>query len=101
MSVREHIGEVLRQIRRAQGSTLREVSAKAQVSLGYLSEIERGQKEASSEMLLSICKALGVPQSLVLREVSIRLAKVEQLLANAKTVQYAKTLGKDEITLLS
>ncbi|MDU0968559.1 MAG: helix-turn-helix transcriptional regulator [Actinomycetaceae bacterium] len=75
--MREHIGDVLRTIRRRQGRTLREVSAEAQVSLGYLSEVERGQKEASSELLYAICRALGVPLSLVLREVSDRIAVVE------------------------
>lgn len=99
--MRDHIGDVLRRIRRAQGSTLREVSAKAQVSLGYLSEIERGQKEASSEMLQAICKALGVPQSFVLREVAERLAKVEYLQAVGNRSQYAKTLAKEDVALLS
>jgi hypothetical protein len=47
------------------------------VSLGYLSEVERGQKEASSELLASICKALGVPLSHVLRDVSDQLALAE------------------------
>ena len=53
--LREEIGQVLRMVRRSQGRTLREVSTSAQVSLGYLSEVERGQKEASSELLASIC----------------------------------------------
>jgi len=56
--LREEIGQVLRMVRRSQGRTLREVSTSAQVSLGYLSEVERGQKEASSELLAAICKAL-------------------------------------------
>ncbi|MDF2499003.1 MAG: transcriptional regulator, partial [Arthrobacter koreensis] len=57
--------------------TLREVSHSARVSLGYLSEVERGQKEASSELLSSICSALDVPLSLMLREVSDRVASAE------------------------
>lgn len=77
LSLREHIGDVLRQVRRNQGRTLREVSAGAQVSLGYLSEVERGQKEASSELLVAICYALGVPLSFVLREVADRIATIE------------------------
>lgn len=101
LSTREHVGEVLRQIRRNQGSTLREVSAKAQVSLGYLSEIERGQKEASSEMLLAICNALEVPQSFIFREVSERLAKIEHVIVAGKHPQYAKALRKDDIMLRS
>jgi transcriptional regulator with XRE-family HTH domain len=55
------------------------VSSAARVSLGYLSEVERGQKEASSELLASICEALDVPLSLVLREVSDRIAVAEGL----------------------
>jgi transcriptional regulator with XRE-family HTH domain len=59
--VRRLLGDVLRRQRQRQGRTLREVSAAAQLSLGYLSEVERGQKEASSELLASICAALDVP----------------------------------------
>lgn len=72
--LRTEIGDVLRDLRRHQGRTLREVSSDAQVSLGYLSEVERGQKEASSELLEAICSALGVPLWFVLREVSDRMA---------------------------
>jgi transcriptional regulator with XRE-family HTH domain len=68
---------VLRSRRQAQGRTLREVSGSARVSLGYLSEVERGQKEASSELLASICDALGVRMSDLLREVSDSLVRVE------------------------
>ena len=64
--LREVIGDVLRQARTAQGRTLREVSDDARVSLGYLSEVERGRKEASSELLSAICSALDVPMSRVL-----------------------------------
>ena len=74
---RQELGDVLRDARRAQGRTLRQVSSDARVSLGYLSEIERGQKEASSELLLSVTEALGLPLSYVLREVSDRIAVTE------------------------
>ena len=50
--------------------TLRELSAEARVSLGYISEIERGQKEASSELLASLCQAMDLPLSDVLRDVA-------------------------------
>ena len=76
--LRAELGEVLRSMRQAQGRTLREVSAAAQVSLGYLSEVERGQKEASSELLDSICGALNAPLWFVLREVSDRLAMLDE-----------------------
>ena len=77
IALREHIGDVLRDVRQRQGRTLREVSSQARVSLGYLSEVERGVKEASSELLGSICSALDVPLSSVLREVSDRIAVAE------------------------
>ncbi len=75
--VRELIGESLREERIVQGRTLREVSKAARVSLGYLSEVERGQKEASSELLASICSALDLPLSVVLNVVSEKMALVE------------------------
>ena len=75
--LRQLLGDVLRRLRVRQGRTLREVSNLARVSLGYLSEVERGQKEASSELLASICGALGVPLSQVLREVSDQFALAE------------------------
>jgi len=64
-----------------QGRTLRQISADARVSLGYISEIERGQKEASSELLASICSALDVPLSEILSEVSDAVALEEAALA--------------------
>ncbi|MCW2793193.1 MAG: helix-turn-helix domain protein, partial [Nocardioides sp.] len=67
---RRLLGDVLRDQRMQRGMTLREVSKEARVSLGYISEIERGQKEASSELLASLCSALAVSLSEVLREVS-------------------------------
>ena len=75
--LRHEIGDVLRDVRQLQGRTLREVSHDARVSLGYLSEVERGQKEASSELLASICQALEIPLSYLLREVSDRLVDQE------------------------
>jgi transcriptional regulator with XRE-family HTH domain len=75
--LRQMLGDALRRVRVRQGRTLREVSASARVSLGYLSEVERGQKEASSELLASICGALGAPLSQVLREVSDSFALAE------------------------
>lgn len=77
--VRELIGESLREERVAQGKTLREISKSARVSLGYLSEVERGQKEASSELLASICGALDLPLSMVLSVVSTKMASHERV----------------------
>ena len=69
----------LRARRLAQRRTLREVSTAANVSLGYLSEIERGHKEASSELLASICDALGARLSEMLSDVSTTFALEEQM----------------------
>ena len=81
--VRELIGESLREERVSQGKTLREVSRNARVSLGYLSEVERGQKEASSELLAAICAALDLPLSVVLNVVSEKMASYERVTALA------------------
>lgn len=75
--LRHVIGDELRRRRQDQGRTLRDVSAAAAVSLGYLSEVERGQKEASSELLAAICEALEVPLSDVLSSVSTHIAEAE------------------------
>lgn len=75
--LRRVLGDELRRRRQDQGRTLREVSAAARVSLGYLSEVERGQKEASSELLAAICEALDVPMSILLSSVSDEVAVLE------------------------
>ncbi|MFC9438884.1 helix-turn-helix domain-containing protein [Nocardia sp. NPDC057030] len=77
--LREAIGDSLRRARLAQSRTLREVSTSARVSLGYLSEVERGRKEASSELLAAICAALDVPLSRVLWDVSTIMAGADGL----------------------
>ncbi|QHK18695.1 helix-turn-helix domain-containing protein [Pseudarthrobacter psychrotolerans] len=94
--LRHEIGDVLRDVRQRQGRTLREVSHSARVSLGYLSEVERGQKEASSELLSSICSALDVPLSIMLREVSDRVAVAEGV-AVPDTVpqEFSQRYGRD------
>ncbi|OBJ67672.1 transcriptional regulator ClgR [Mycobacterium sp. 1274756.6] len=76
--LREVIGDVLRRARTAQGRTLREVSDSARVSLGYLSEVERGRKEASSELLNAICGALDVPLATVLASAGDRVAQQDR-----------------------
>jgi transcriptional regulator with XRE-family HTH domain len=76
--LREVIGDVLRRARTSQGRTLREVSDAARVSLGYLSEVERGRKEASSELLTAICGALDVPLSEVLTDAGRQMEREER-----------------------
>jgi len=75
--IRRLLGDVLRRKRQDEGRTLRQLAAAARISPGYLSEIERGQKEPSSELLAAICDALEARLSDVLREVSIELAAAE------------------------
>ena len=64
--LRVALGEELRRVRQAQGRTLRDVAESASVSFGHLSEIERGAKEASSELLNAICASLDVQLGAVL-----------------------------------
>lgn len=75
--MREVIGESLREKRMETGMTLRQVSVASMVSLGYLSEIERGHKEASSEVVNSIVGALGSSLSELLGDVTLRVAASE------------------------
>lgn len=82
--MRHEIGDVLRDFRQQKGATLRQVSSKASVALGYLSEVERGQKEASSEILASIADALEIPLSVILHEVSVRLSVFEQIIPSSR-----------------
>ena len=85
--LRTQLGSTLRGHRLRQRRTLRDVSGAARVSLGYLSEVERGQKEASSELLAAICMALDVPLSTVFAEVSEDLAREEALVLAHPTIE--------------
>ena len=78
MLLRAAVGKELRAARVAQSRTLRDVARDARVSLGYLSEVERGQKEASSELLASICTALNIQLSSLLGNVTTQIAKSEK-----------------------
>ena len=99
--LRHLLGDALRRLRQRQGRTLREVSASARVSLGYLSEVERGQKEASSELLAAICAALGTPLSQVFREVSDNFAlaelQSEPVLAGTREPSLASAGGETKL----
>ncbi|MGQ4614860.1 helix-turn-helix domain-containing protein [Nocardia sp. R7R-8] len=96
--LREAIGDSLRRARLAQNRTLREVSTSARVSLGYLSEVERGRKEASSELLAAICEALDVPLSRVLWDVSTIMAGVDGPAADAPADAAATSAAEPERT---
>ena len=90
--LRTQLGNTLRGHRLRQRRTLRDVSGRARVSLGYLSEVERGQKEASSELLASLCAALDVSLSDVLRDVS-DLVAIEEAAAGLTRIPVAPSTG--------
>jgi transcriptional regulator with XRE-family HTH domain len=77
--LREAIGDRLRHARTNQRRTLRDISRAARVSLGYLSEVERGQKEASSELLASICDALELPLAELLHNVAADVSALDNV----------------------
>ena len=93
--LREVIGSELRRRRQDQGRTLRDVSSAASVSLGYLSEVERGQKEASSELLSAICDALRAPLSAVLADAAREVAVREHKIKPADLVRSRVVLPRD------
>lgn len=72
--LRDVLGARLRLARAAQGRSLRDVAAAAGVSIGHLSQVERGLAEASSEVLAAICRALGVPLHVLLRAAALDLS---------------------------
>src|SRR2546426_1088564 len=80
--LREAIGDRLRHARTNQRRTLRDISRAAKVSLGYLSEVERGQKEASSELLASICEALELPMGELLHHVAADISALDSVDVN-------------------
>lgn len=77
MILRKVVGEELRRTREQQEKSLRSLSNDAAISLGYLSEVERGLKEPSSEIIYSITRALGIKMSDLYLGVSFELAKYE------------------------
>ena len=89
--LRTMLGDVLRRARREQGRTLADVARAAKVSMPYLSEVERGRKEASSEVLAAICDALGIELSDVLVEVGHGLVEHR---AQAQVVRLEAVRGR-------
>lgn len=94
---RHEIGEVLRDVRVRKGRTLRQVAGRASVALGYLSEVERGQKEASSEILASVADALDTPLSSIYRQVSDRLVVHEGLPLTANATEIPDTVPDEMV----
>jgi transcriptional regulator with XRE-family HTH domain len=94
--LRTILGDVLRRTRREQHRTLAEVSQDARVSMQYLSELERGRKEASSEVLAALCEALGVDLAYLLSEIGQLLA--EDQAARAPVIRL-RNLAEDRATI--
>lgn len=76
--LREAFGSVIREHREKSGKTLRQVSTDAQMALGYISEVERGRKEASSEMIAALCQALDLPMVVLLSKVGAIMQPFEK-----------------------
>lgn len=74
---RQALGETIYQARVEKGLILRELSLRAQVSVGHLSEVERGMKEASSEVLEAIARGLDVPLYQIIIQAGFRLGERE------------------------
>lgn len=98
VALRTVLGGELRQRRVAQNRTLRQVATEAQVSVGYLSEVERGHKEASSELLASICRALNLPLSALFTAVAQEYSTVEAEFARAQGVTPLRTSATTSVT---
>jgi transcriptional regulator with XRE-family HTH domain len=94
--LRRLVGTILRDRREEQGRTLRDVATAAQVSLAYLSEVERGRKEASSEVLVAICRALGMRLVDLVGAAHAQLAEAEGRLVVDPTAAPGPTLARDE-----
>lgn len=98
--MREAIGGSLRRVRTARRRTLRDVSRRARVSLGYLSEVERGRKEPSSELLAAICEALEIALSDLLAEAAEAIA-AEAVTAEAARLRRPVGLRQMDLRLAS
>ena len=95
--LRHELGEVLREIRQDQGRTLRDVASTSAVSLGYLSELEPGTKEASSALLAAVCAGLGLNLSEVLELVRDRVERVETF-STPVSLPVSATVDPDQVS---
>ncbi|MQY14863.1 hypothetical protein SRB5_50390 [Streptomyces sp. RB5] len=83
---RDLVGDVLRRERLTQGRTLKDVAEDARISMPYLSELERGRKEASSEVLAAAARALGLGLADVLARAHGELVRLTTTVAPARAV---------------
>ena len=91
--LRRVTGLALRRARLEQGKRLRDVAATARVSVQYLSEIERGRKEASSEVLAAVCAALGWQLLDLLDAIRRELIGVEVRVVDARIERAPSAVG--------
>jgi transcriptional regulator with XRE-family HTH domain len=100
--LRTLLGDVLRRARHGQRRTLADVARAARVSMPYLSELERGRKEASSEVLAAVCDALRVELSDVLAEVGRELAaeRARRLRADRVAAERARRRRLEEFPVV-
>lgn len=84
--LRRLVGAILRRRREAQGRTLRDVGTAARVSIAYLSEVERGRKEASSEVLVAVCGALGMRLVDLIGDAHAELAEISGHTTSARVI---------------
>ena len=101
MILRDYIGTALLNERKKQGRTLRNVAQRAQVALGYVSELERGRKEVSSEVLRSICEALYMTVADLMVDVTVAMKKDEEqtVALERESVELSPINHKNPITL--
>ncbi|MFI6369386.1 helix-turn-helix domain-containing protein [Streptomyces sp. NPDC050546] len=88
---RDLVGDVLRRERLAQERTLKDVAGEARISMPYLSEVERGRKEASSEVLAAAARALGLSLSDLLSRTQGELTRVTSRYAGSASRRGAAT----------
>lgn len=93
MLLRHALGHVLRHLRLEQGKTLRQLAQQSSISLPYLSEIERGRKEASSEILATLCRVLDISLGSLLDDVSNELTRSEFAVLDVTSIAEAPRIG--------
>jgi transcriptional regulator with XRE-family HTH domain len=101
MLLRHAIGSALRRLRLQRGMTLRQLSESSRVSLPYLSEVERGRKEVSSEILLTICIVLGLSVSDLLRETDAEFGRAERPVLDIRSKMHEHAFDGSTIDELS
>ncbi|MFH9196726.1 helix-turn-helix domain-containing protein [Streptomyces anulatus] len=94
---RDLVGEVLRRERQAQGRTLKDVAEAARISMPYLSEVERGLKEASSEVLAAAAQALGLSLADVLALAGERLVSLTAARSRSRSLGSSAAGGRRSV----